>query len=353
MNHILFQFFSYSDWTGYILAFSTSLLLSTILTPFVIRLGIVDHPKDSRWHSHPVALLGGIAIFVSFLISILVNIELSCLTDNNSKNITVLICSFLIFLVGLADDLKTMSVKVKFGFQIFIASISVAFGIKSNIFSMSWINFLFTLIWIIGIVNAVNLLDNMDGLAAGISSIAAIFVFVISMQKGESLTPVLAAALLGGCIGFLFFNFNPAKIFMGDCGSMFLGFILAVLVIDSKSHSSGAMFNNLLVPFLILGVPIFDTCLVIFLRVTNGRMPWKGGKDHSSHRLASLLNGKERIAVLILYVIGILSGLSALIILQRDLFFALIAASVLGTGIMFFAVLLSIVPYSYNNQSVK
>jgi UDP-N-acetylmuramyl pentapeptide phosphotransferase/UDP-N-acetylglucosamine-1-phosphate transferase/uncharacterized SAM-binding protein YcdF (DUF218 family) len=360
---------------SYFLAFAISLILSLVLTPIVrkvmLKLRILDQPSESRWHRQPVALMGGIAILVSFLIAAFVSIKLSLErsegTDDRFRIYIILIGACAIFILGFLDDLKGTYPKSKFASQVFIAFLMILFGIKSKIFPYSWLNIPLTLIWIVGLTNALNFIDNMDGLSSGVTSIAAMTIFGMSIQRvglpaatlaaqaGEvSATPptiaLLALGLAGSCLGFLFFNFKPAKIFMGDCGSMFLGFTLATTSICAGWQHYSNPIPTLFAPIVTLSVPIFDITLVTCLRLKNGRMPWHGGKDHSSHRLVAILRGSEKGAVLVLYAIGILSGVLALVVMQNNSFFALIATGLLAIGMIGFGIKLAKVPYNYRRD---
>jgi len=217
----------------------------------------------------------------------------------------------------------------------------IPLGITSKIFPYNWMNFGWTLVWIVGITNALNLLDNMDGLSSGVTIIAAIAIFGLGLGQGEPLFALLALALIGSCLGFLRYNFKPAKIFMGDCGSLFIGFMLATLAIRASWQHSSHLLPALLAPIVALSVPIFDTSLVTILRLKNGRMPWHGGKDHSSHRLVAIMKGNERLAVLSLYGLGILSGIIALVIPKLNWIAGLALAVALGAGIVFFSLKLA------------
>jgi len=333
---------------SYIFTFAIALIGSLILTPItrklMLKLGILAQPNASRWHRRSVALMGGIAIFASFILAALVSTKLAVGFDGFGVNYIILLGGTVTFILGFWDDIRGTYPKLKFAAQCLIALAMVCLGIKSKILPSGVLNISLTLLWIVGLTNALNLLDNMDGLSSGVTSIAAMTIFGISIQKGEPGIALLALALAGSCLGFLFFNFKPAKIFMGDCGSLFLGFTLAVLSIRAGWQHASNIFSAFLVPIIALSVPIFDTTLVAIQRLTHNKMPWHGGKDHSSHRLVSLLGGSERGAVLILYGLGILSGIGALIALKSSLKLALIITGVLGLGMIIFGIQLAKVP---------
>ena len=344
---------------SYILTFAIALILSLILTPTVrkvmLKVGILDQPSEHRWHRQPVALMGGIAIFVSFMAAALLFAFKPALERSEGMGAfslsigAILLGSSVIFALGLTDDLFGTYPKTKFVVQVLIAITMIPLGITSKIFPYNWMNFGFTLLWIVGITNAINLLDNMDGLSSGVTIIAALAIFGLGVQQGEVLADrlslsafaLLALALIGSCLGFLRYNFKPAKIFMGDCGSLFIGFILATLTIRAGWQHSSHLLPTLLSPIIALSVPIFDTSLVTILRLKHGRMPWHGGKDHSSHRLVAIMKGNERMAVLSLYGLGILSGGLALVIPKLNTIAGLTIALALGAGIVLFGLKLS------------
>ena len=328
---------------SYILTFAIALILSLILTPTVrkvmLKVGILDQPSESRWRRQPVALMGGIAIFVSFMAAaLLFAFKMGAFSLSIGA---ILLSSSVIFALGLLDDLFVTYPKIKFAVQLLIAITMIPLGITSKIFPYNWMDWGWTLVWIVGITNALNLLDNMDGLSSGVAIIAACAIFGLGVQQGEVLFASLALALVGSCLGFLRYNFKPAKIFMGDCGSLFIGFILATLTIRTGWQHSSHFLPALLAPIVALSVPIFDTSLVTILRLKHGRMPWHGGKDHSSHRLVAIMKGNERLAVLSLYGLGCLSGGCALIIPKLNSIAGLAIAIALGVGIVLLGLKLS------------
>jgi len=296
--------------------FFFSLIISLILTPIVrrimLRLDVLSIPTESRWHRSPIALMGGIAIFISFLLSALLGVELK------REILVILLGGCAAFALGAWDDIYGTRPKLKFVLQVFIASGVAYSGVVSKILPHSWMNIFLTVFWIVGLMNALNLLDNMDGLSSGITIIAALAIFVLTIQKGKTNTALLCLSLAGSCLGFLRYNFNPAKIFMGDCGSLFLGYMLAVLAVHGGWQSSSSIVVTFLSPVLILGVAIFDTTLVTILRLMKGKMPWQGGRDHSSHRLVHVLHGSERGAVLSLYGLGSITGVLGFTVTRFD-----------------------------------
>ena len=323
----------------YIIIFFSSLIISLVLTPIVrkamLKLGILNMPSESRWHRQPVALMGGIAIFTSFALVALLRVELK------REILVILLGGGVIFILGLLDDFFGTRPRVKFAVQVLAAFGVAYFGVASKILPFNWMNIFLTVFWTVGLINALNFLDNMDGLSSGITIIAALAIFGLSLQKGEASVPLLSLALAGSCLGFLRYNFNPAKIFMGDCGSLFLGYTLATLAVSGCWQSSSPFFATFFAPILIMGVAIFDTALVTVLRLKHGRMPWQGGKDHSSHRLVSILRGSEKGAVLILYCIAIIAGVLGLIITFLSPLRAVLMVAAFYIGLITFGIRLA------------
>ena len=323
----------------YIIIFFSSLIISLVLTPIVrkamLKLGILDMPNESRWHRQPVALMGGIAIFTSFALVALLRVELK------RETFVILLGGGIIFALGLLDDLFGTRPRVKFAVQVLAAFGVAYFGVASKILPFNWMNIFLTVFWTVGLINALNFLDNMDGLSSGITIIAALAIFGLSLQKGEASVPLLSLALAGSCLGFLRYNFNPAMIFMGDCGSLFLGYTLATLAVLGCWQSSSPFVGTFFAPILIMGVAIFDTALVTVLRLKHGRMPWQGGKDHSSHRLVSILRGSEKGAVLILYCIAIIAGVLGLIITFLSPLRAVLMVAAFYIGLITFGIRLA------------
>ncbi|MFN2454898.1 MAG: hypothetical protein ABR577_11825 [Pyrinomonadaceae bacterium] len=309
-----------------IIASGVALILAVMLTPLVRalarRYGAVARPKVDRWHKKPTAMLGGISVFLAVTISYL------AFVPRTSYGWVVLYSSAFLFLIGLADDLLHAKPYQKLIGQVMGAAFVIYYGLSLPWTGSAVLNMGITIFWLIGITNAVNLLDNMDGLAAGIATIAATFLtagFALNGQFAEAMILGIFAAAL---VGFLVYNSYPATIFMGDCGSMFIGFFLASAALLSTSGGRSRSFLPVLaVPILILFVPIFDTTFVTVLRKLAGRAASQGGRDHTSHRLVAL-GMSERRAVWMLYVFAALSGLLALLV--RDANFDVSLAMILG-----------------------
>ncbi len=315
----------------------TSLVCNLLLIPVVrevsIRLGKVSRPREDRWHRIPTPTLGGVGIFLSFFIGLLITVIINhnLVSDWGSgvkSTIQVfqnlrwgfLLGSTFIFCLGLYDDFKRISPPAKLIGQIVAATIVIAFGFTTRFFTprlensivAGLPNILLTYIWIVGITNAINLLDNMDGLAGGISLITTGFLAFLFWRAGNDGLFVLSLALAGSTLGFLFYNFPPAKIFMGDSGSMFLGFTLAVMAIAHQPQASN-VFAVMAVPTLLLLLPILDTILVTVTRILRGQSPADGGKDHTSHRLIAF-GLTERQTLIVLYGAAFFSGLAAIVV---------------------------------------
>ncbi len=296
-----------------LLAFIGSLTLTPAVRAIAERRGMVARPRGDRWHKRSTAMMGGVAIFCAFVIGILV---FSQRLPGGAR--LVLAGAAVLFIVGLVDDLIVIKPPVKLALQLIVASIVVYFGRRLPWTDSNALNIFITIFWLVGITNAVNLLDNMDGLAAGIVAIACAFMaatFLLNGQMSEALLPIL---LGGAALGFLVFNFSPASIFMGDCGSLFLGFALGGTALLSTYDRARNVGTVLVTPVLIMLIPIFDTCIVAVMRKLNGRAISQGGRDHTSHRLVGL-GISERRAVQLLFALSMASGALALIVRQMRL----------------------------------
>jgi len=323
---------------NYALAFIFALVLSLFLTPIVIKIaykfGFLAKPNQLRWHKNTTALLGGVGIYIAFLIPALLFIKID-------KTIAgLLVGSSLIFLLGLFDDIFHIKPQLKLIGQILVSCIVLAFGISFEVIPIRWIVLPLTIFWIVGITNAFNLLDNMDGLSCGIAFISCAFLFVYSLLNGIHTVALLAVILAGASLGFLRYNFYPAKIFMGDCGSQFLGVAVAVMAVVGTAGHISNLLVTLAIPVLILGVPIFDTTFVTFMRRLRGQPVSRGGNDHTSHRLV-LLGLSERKTVLLLYLLSILFGLIALLYARIDIIIVSILAALAAITVFIFGVFLS------------
>jgi UDP-GlcNAc:undecaprenyl-phosphate/decaprenyl-phosphate GlcNAc-1-phosphate transferase len=304
-----------------------ALLAAAAFTPLVRgaarQFGMVAAPKKDRWHSRPTALLGGVAIYAAVMT--VASWQLGPSSQTYAFTHAILPASTLLFLIGLIDDIVTLKPYQKLVGQIIGASIIVAYGLVLPWTSSSAFNSAITMFWLIGITNAVNMLDNMDGLSAGVAAIAAMFLalnFASLGQIGEAtIVLVLAAAL----VGFLIYNSHPASIFMGDCGSLFIGFFLAsTALLTTTSGRTRSFIPVIAVPVLTLVIPIFDTTFVTLLRKLSGRAASQGGRDHTSHRLVAL-GLSERRAVWLLYGLAALAGFLAIQVRQWALHESVVA----------------------------
>ena len=276
------------------------------------RYGFVAKPKSDRWHKRPTAMMGGVAIFLTTLLMY------GVFVPKTNESLVIIGASSFLFLVGLFDDILNIKPYQKLIGQLIGASIIIGLGPRLPITGYELIDIWITVFWLIGITNAINLLDNMDGLAAGIAVIASMSLALNFVLGGYTVELMFVSVFVGALIGFLIFNFNPASIFMGDCGSMFVGFLLAssVLLGQTGGRSRG-IFSILAIPVLILFVPIFDTTLVTVIRKLWGRKASQGGRDHTSHRLVAL-GLSERSAVLMIYGFAVAAGVLSLFVGQLD-----------------------------------
>jgi UDP-GlcNAc:undecaprenyl-phosphate GlcNAc-1-phosphate transferase len=314
---------SYSPRT--LLAVAIAFVLALVLTPLVRasarRFGIVAKPKTDRWHKKPTAMLGGVAIWLSVIISVQFFIPHTVYTW------VLLRASTFLFLVGLVDDILHIKPYQKLIGQILGSAYVIYYGLTLPWTSSMVVNMALAIFWLIGITNAINLLDNMDGLASGIAIIAAGFLALSFVNTNQHVEALMMVAFAGALLGFLIYNSNPASIFMGDCGSMFVGFFLASSALVNVSGGRSRSFLPVLaVPILVLFIPIFDTTFVTVLRKLSGRAASQGGRDHTSHRLVAL-GMSERHAVLMLYGFAALSGLLALIVQKSRLDVSLAAVA--------------------------
>jgi UDP-GlcNAc:undecaprenyl-phosphate GlcNAc-1-phosphate transferase len=318
-----------ADLVAFAVALCASLLLTIPIRHLALRYGMVDKPGPRKVHVKPIPLLGGIAIYLGFVLAVL----LFRRSGPIEQIIGILAGATLVAVVGFLDDggLLHHQVKLFVGMPV-AALILLVSGIRAQLFSGfipgaagQLLDIAFTILWVVGFTASFSILDHMDGLCAGISAIAAAFFTLTAIYSGQTMVRVLAAAVLGAALGFLRWNFNPAKIFMGDGGAMFLGFLMATLGL--KIRPEGIQFPvTWFVPLLILGVPVFDTTLISISRSRRGLLPFTSpGKDHTAHRLSNLGLG-HRGAVLVLYGFAIVSGLFSLAVsrVSPELSFAIV-----------------------------
>jgi UDP-GlcNAc:undecaprenyl-phosphate GlcNAc-1-phosphate transferase len=310
-------------------AFVLSMLCGTILTPlvrrFAHRFGVLDHARSSRKiHGQPIPRLGGIAIVLAFfapLVGLLLfQTEVGHLFVAEREHVIGLFGGGIaIAVLGLYDDLRGANAWKKFAVQFLVAGLLYRLGFRiddianpfGNQIALGWMSLPFTMFWIVGVINAMNLIDGLDGLAGGVALAAVVTTFLISIQRGHPLMMLFSSALAGAIVGFLFYNFNPASIFMGDTGSMFLGFALAATAIQTNQKASTAV--AVLIPGIALGLPIMDTLLAIGRRAIRGRPLFQADREHIHHRLMAL-GLSHRQTVLVLYGFCVLLGAAALIL---------------------------------------
>ena len=329
-----------------LLALGLAAVISYIATPFVkklaFKIGAVDVPKDNRrMHKKPIPRLGGLAIVISFLLCTFLFVEL----DKEVEGI--LLGAIIILVVGVLDDCLTLNALPKFFAQIAAGTIVVLHGCSiryvTNPFSvvpfdLGWLAGPVTVFWIVLMTNAVNFIDGLDGLAVGVSGISTATMLVIALLLGEESVAVVLAALLGACLGFIPYNFNPAQIFMGDTGSTFLGFILASISVQGLFKMYAVI--SFVVPFLILGVPFFDITFAVIRRLAKHQNPMTADRGHIHHRLIDMgLSQKQSVAIV--YMLTGVLGLAAVLLANTTetkafiLFAAVFVVAVLGFAVIF------------------
>ncbi len=306
----------------FLLMAASALIIAIGGTPLVryaaMQLGILDEPSARKLHHAPVPLMGGAAIYLAFIVALAVWGERSYVNEV----VGIFVGATLVSLIGALDDSRGVGSYLKLAFQIAAACILILSGVQVRLFN-GFLDIALTLLWVVGITNAFNLLDNMDGLSAGVATVASAFFTLLAAMSGQYLVGTLAAALGGACVGFLVYNWNPARVFMGDTGSLFLGFLLAAVGIKLRFPANSASITWM-IPVLILALPIFDTSLVFLSRLRRGRNPLTTpGKDHLSHRLANL-TGSQREAVLLCYLVTGATGLASIFLTQANLQEALV-----------------------------
>ena len=327
------------------LAMLCAAVLSFAITPIIKvlakKVGAIDVPKDERrMHKIPIPRMGGLAIFIGFLVSFLVFGEM------NRELQGILLGAVVIVILGVLDDILALPALPKFGVQIIAAIIVVGHGCRiENFLGLAlptWLSYPVSIIWILTITNAVNFIDGLDGLAAGVSAISAGAMLLVALilvpDSSAMLSAIVLAAIVGGCVGFIPYNFNPATIFMGDTGSTFLGFMLASISIFGLFKTYAVI--SFAVPFLVLGLPIFDICFAVIRRVAKGQSPMHADRGHVHHRLIDM-GFSQKQAVAISYLLSAILGLSAVVLTDRGevqaLIFigAILVVGTIGVGLIF------------------
>jgi len=330
-----------------ILSFLAAFVATPVIGRVAFHTGFLDEPKPHKMHVRPMPLLGGLAIYLALCVA-LFQVDFS---TEWVQMAAVAVGATLLMLVGLWDDRRGIAPRMKVLAQIAAALLVTAAGVQVQLTPWPAVNIAITLFWFVGITNAINLMDNMDGLAAGTSAVSALFFTILAASATQGLVASLAAAVTGASLGFLFYNISPAMIFMGDTGSLLLGFLLAVIGVK-YSPSNLPLGSTWMVPIVVMGLPIFDTTLVTFSRFLSRRPVIQGGTDHTSHRLALLGLGINR-AVFSMYLAAGLLGILAIFMTHSSpetatgLFLALLAA-----GFTSLAILTRARPFPPNNPLV-
>ena len=338
-----------APWVGYLLAFVAAAVVALVLTPLAIRvavrLGLLDQPGERKAHEVPTPYLGGLALVVGFAIAVGVAAVLVPGAAGGIVDLGLILgLGVLLAVVGLIDDLRGLSVALRLGSQLAVALVLWAGGNRVGVTGVEWLDLALTLLWVVGIANAMNLLDNMDGLSAGIAAVAALWFGLIGALNGQVLVASLAFGLAGCSLGFLRHNRPPARIYMGDAGSLFLGLMLATIGIrlDLPVHPVSAA----LIPILVLTVPVLDTTLVVAARLRHGISPFRGGRDHTSHRLVQV-GLPVPVAVLLIAIAGLAHGWVALLVVRIDTGSAmLLAVLVFALDAVLFALLARVPVYA-------
>ncbi len=334
------------------LIFASALLFAVGGTPVVRRvaltLGIIDQPSARKVHTKAMPLLGGVAIYGAFVAALLIFGQQFYV----EQLIGILLGATWVSFLGVVDDWRGVRPYVKLAGQAVGALILIATGVQVEFLHNPVLNAAVTIFWVVGITNALNLLDNMDGLSGGVAAIAAAWFGLLAVSNGQVLVSSMSVALLGAALGFLIYNFNPASIFMGDVGALFLGFLLASVGIKLRFLGNSDDITWM-IPILVLGVPIFDTTLVFISRLRRGLNPLTTpGRDHLSHRLVKLGLTPRR-AVLVIYAIGGVLGALAFVVqyLTLPVAYTLLALVLIGGGIALWKLEQVIQPSPEGNQS--
>jgi UDP-GlcNAc:undecaprenyl-phosphate GlcNAc-1-phosphate transferase len=321
-------------------------LLTLLFTPLALRLavrrGILDLPSEIKAQASPVPYLGGAAMVSAFAAVLLGAAAVRHPHGGVVELAIILGIALVLAAIGLADDLRGLSAVLRVAVEVAAGVAVWATPAGADVFRNDLLNLLVTVVWVVGVTNAVNLLDNMDGLSSGVSAIAALGVFTMAANNGQFLVATLAIAISGCAIGFLRSNFYPARIYMGDAGSLFLGFVLSVLALKLEFLDAPPLVA-LGVPIVVLLVPLFDTALVMVNRLAHGRSPFVGGRDHVSHRLV-FIGVPVPVAVLIIYVAAGSMSCLAIVLAQLDTGTGVVLLGWLATLGLLGGTLLSAVP---------
>lgn len=325
------------------LAFAVALAITPVIRAFALRHGYVARARGDRWHSEPTPYLGGVAIFVGFAIALaagfavvspagLVDPQIWPEPTGWRPLIALAAAGGMMFVAGLWDDVRPLRPATKLLAQLIAGAVLISGGVMVRLFGVLPVDVVISLFWFVGITNAMNLLDNMDGLATGVVAIASVFLGVVFVLDGLSPFALVAFTLAGASIGFLRHNAHPARIFMGDSGSLFLGIFLAGLALAPAPGLSRGLFGVLAVPLLVLAVPILDTTLVTAGRIAEGRPIARGGRDHASHRLVAL-GLPEKEAVRVLWLLAAAGGAMGVLLRTRERAYAYLVGGMLLVGL--------------------
>ena len=333
---------------AFLIALSASLVLTVPVRALAIRVGMVDLPGPRKVHLTPIPLLGGLAIYGAVMLAIFAVFD----GPARAQSVGIFTGATIVAIVGFLDDRGWLHHQIKLFLGMPVAAvILLASGVHANIFHVlvggktgTWLDAALTIAWVVGVTASFSILDHMDGLCAGVAAMASAFFALLAYLNGQTVVTTLAAATLGAAAGFLRWNFKPAKIFMGDGGAMFLGFLMAALGLKLRLEQSSNL-AGWLAPALILGATIFDTTLVTISRSRRGLLPFAApGKDHSAHRLANLGLG-ERGAVVAMYLGGAIGGSAAVVTAYSSSLGAAIVALLAVTAVALAVVWLEQAPY--------
>jgi UDP-GlcNAc:undecaprenyl-phosphate GlcNAc-1-phosphate transferase len=327
-------------WWQYALIFSGAVSLSSVCTPLAIaialRKGVLDKPGNHKSHSSPVPYLGGLAVVVSFSLSMLIPVMAISESSVSREFVVVIGVALALALLGLFDDLRNLSSVLRLACEIAAGVVLWNLDLGVQLVGVSWVDAIITVFWVVGITNAFNLLDNMDGLSAGIAAIASFSFFAIAASNGQYLVAGLSLALGGCAVGFLRHNFHPARVYMGDSGALFFGFLISFVGLKLQFNIPSDV--SALVPIVVCSVAVLDTSLVTIARLRHGLSPFQGGRDHISHRMVRV-GLPVPVAVTVLYVAAASVGVIAFVIARSDetaawVLAGLVAVLLFGLGVL-------------------
>jgi UDP-GlcNAc:undecaprenyl-phosphate/decaprenyl-phosphate GlcNAc-1-phosphate transferase len=329
-------------WPAFWVAFALSAAITPLVIAFAHRQGITARAREDRWSTHftgkrrPPALLGGVGIYLALAVGAALYLPW------NRQMAGIAAGATFMFLTGLVDDRIGLRPYLKMAAQTVAACILLATGTTVTVIPIPWVAAVATIFWVIAITNAVNLIDNMDGLASGVIAVSALTLAFYGVGHGLPSLTSLALLVAGACSGFLLYNFNPARVFMGDCGSLLLGFLMSAAALAGTARAASNLVLALFVPVILLAVPVFDTALVSVVRRANGRPISQGGRDHSSHRLVAL-GLSERGTVVLLYAISAVFGLLAIASARLSTAATLVLVALMFGALTLFGIFLGMV----------